>query len=106
MDDPSMNPHLEANDEGFLWMQRFYAQMDEVAREVMFLPMLNMCFSFLPVRHVQTKLLHNESVEFIGDTRAVRNNQLDSVWFLEGPLVYAYCSSTSSNDQVLKVYKG
>lgn len=57
MDDPAMNPNLSAPDEGFLFMQRFYSQMNGIAKEVMFVPMMNIFFSFLPVRTIQTKLV-------------------------------------------------
>jgi hypothetical protein len=66
-----MNPGLTSKDEGFMWMQHFYTQMNGIAKEVMFLPMLNLFFSFLPIRTVQTRLLNGESVDFIGDSRRV-----------------------------------
>lgn len=56
MDDYSFNPDLEARDEGFLFMQNFHTQMNELAREVLILPQLNICWSFLPPRSIQTRL--------------------------------------------------
>ncbi|KAI6198918.1 hypothetical protein M3Y96_00571500 [Aphelenchoides besseyi] len=70
MDDPLINKNLEAKDEGFLWMQRFYGELHSMVREVMILPQLNPFFSFLPVRLVQTKLSQNESTESVGDSRS------------------------------------
>ncbi|KAI6237902.1 hypothetical protein M3Y95_00313500 [Aphelenchoides besseyi] len=70
MDDPLINKNLEAKDEGFLWMQRFYGELHSMVREVMILPQLNPFFSFLPVRLVQTKLSQNESTESVGDPRS------------------------------------
>ncbi|KAI6190372.1 Acyl-transf-3 domain-containing protein [Aphelenchoides bicaudatus] len=70
MDDFAINTDVEARDQGFLYMQRFYSQINEVAREVLFLPLLNMYFSFLPARLVQTHLLENKSIAHIGDSRS------------------------------------
>jgi hypothetical protein len=49
MDDSRISEDLEARDQGFLFMQQFFGQINEVAKEVMLLPLLNMASLFLLV---------------------------------------------------------
>jgi hypothetical protein len=65
MNDVSTNKNP---DESFFFMQNFYAKMNGLAKQIMFIPMINILFSFSRVRTVQMTILNGENVDFIGDS--------------------------------------
>jgi hypothetical protein len=68
MGDKIENMHLESPNKSLLFMRHFYNEINGIAKEITFMPLMHIDFSFLPVRAIQTRLLNGESIDHIADT--------------------------------------
>jgi hypothetical protein len=69
IDNKVFNPSPENIDDGFLFVQRFYREMNKIANEVMFMPLMSLTFSFYPMRALEKTILSGGNVSSIGESR-------------------------------------
>ncbi|KAI6186311.1 O-acetyltransferase OatA [Aphelenchoides besseyi] len=86
--DPRLNGRIES-DLIFQHLQSFYANLSSIAREVVFVPMMNLRFQQNQLKIIQTLLFSNQSFEKVGEPL---RNQLQYMSKMRVRLEFVKCS--------------